>query len=82
MAALNRTFALAKANGIAVAVKEAEKLRLEDNHFYFTLLGELYSGLDKKQAIAHLKQALVLAKNHSDRKIIQQKLDRLLAVPS
>ncbi|HET6995460.1 MAG TPA: sigma-70 family RNA polymerase sigma factor, partial [Chitinophagaceae bacterium] len=50
VAALNRTYALSKANGKGEAIIEAEKLRLTDNHFYFTLLGELYTGIDNLKA--------------------------------
>ena len=35
VAALNRTFALSKANGKKEAIAEAEKLQLTDNHYYF-----------------------------------------------
>ena len=77
IAALNRTFALAKTNGKKVAIAEAEKLMLTDNHFYYTLLGELYTGIDNKKAIAHFLLARCLAKTTTDRNIIQQKIDRL-----
>jgi RNA polymerase sigma factor (sigma-70 family) len=77
IAALNRTFALAKANGKQAAIAEAEKLMLTDNHFYYTLLGELYTGIDNKKAVAHFLLALSLAKTATDKRIIQQKIDRL-----
>src|SRR5678816_2655713 len=62
IAALNRTYALSKANSKQEAIIEAEKLNLSDNHFYFTLLGELYTGIDNKKANESLQKALVLAK--------------------
>ena len=77
IAALNRTFALAKTNGKQAAIAEAEKLTLTDNHFYYTLLGELYTGIDNKKAIAHFLLALYLAKTATDKRIIQQKINRL-----
>jgi RNA polymerase sigma-70 factor (ECF subfamily) len=77
MAALNRTFALSKANGKQEAITEAEKLNLKDNHFYFTLLGELYTGIDKEKAEENFKKALLLAKTQADRQVIQKKIDRL-----
>src|SRR5581483_5713118 len=55
--ALNRTYALYKANGREEALVEAEKLRLDNNHFYFILLGELYKGLDNEKAKLHLQKA-------------------------
>ncbi len=48
--ALNRIFALYKAKGQQAALVEAEKLKLENNHFYFLLRGELYKDIDNKKA--------------------------------
>lgn len=77
IAALNRTYALAKANGKQEAITEAEKLNLVDNHFYFTLLGELYTGIDDKKAKKNFQNALLLAKTHTDKQTIQKKIDKL-----
>lgn len=77
-AALNRTFALYKANGAEVALKEAEKLKLEDSHFYFVLLGELYKNIDKKKAITCFKRSQTLAKTQAEQQLIQRKIDELL----
>jgi predicted RNA polymerase sigma factor len=77
MAALNRTYALAKANGVTEAITEAEKLKLNDNHFYFTLLGELYKGIDIEKAKEHFTTALALAKSSTDKQTINRKLDQL-----
>jgi RNA polymerase sigma factor (sigma-70 family) len=77
MAALNRTYALAKANGKEKAIAEAEKLSLADNHFYFMLLGELYTGIDHAKATSHFEQAFSLAKTQADKHAIQKKLDKV-----
>lgn len=77
IAALNRTYALAKANGKAEAIIEAEKLNLSDNHFYFTMLGELYTGIDNSKAKQNFEKALAIAKTQTDRQTIQKKIDRL-----
>jgi RNA polymerase sigma factor (sigma-70 family) len=77
IAALNRTFALSKVKGTQVAIVEAEKLQLTSNHFYFTLLGELYSTLDVAKAKMNFTQALTLAKTTTDRQTIQTKIDSL-----
>ena len=74
MAALNRTYALAKANGKQEAIAEAEKLKLTDNHFYFMLLGELYTGVDTEKAKQHFQKALALAKTNTDRQSIRERL--------
>ncbi|WP_310397704.1 DUF6596 domain-containing protein [Hymenobacter sp.] len=75
--ALNRTFALYKANGAAVALVEAEKLRLEDNHFYFLLLGELYQEMASPRALPSFERAYALAKTPAEKAGIQQRIDSL-----
>jgi len=77
MAALNRTYALSKANGKEEAIREAEKLKLEDNHFYFALLGELYTGVDDGKARQYLQKALALAKTSAEKQALQKKIDGL-----
>lgn len=75
--ALNRIYALFKARGKEVALREAEKLEPLNNHFYFTLLGELYSGVDHDRAKDQLERALSLAKTECDRQTIRKKIDAL-----
>jgi RNA polymerase sigma-70 factor (ECF subfamily) len=77
VAALNRTFALSKVKGNAEAIKEAEKLQLNNNHYYFTLLGVLYSDIDTAKAKANFEKAYSLAKTHADKQTIKKKLDAL-----
>jgi len=77
IAALNRTYALAKANGKQEAIIEAEKLNLTGNQFYFALLGELYTGINDQKAKQHFQSALSLAKNQADKQTIQKKIDKL-----
>ena len=74
MAALNRTYALAKANGKPEAIAEAEKINLTGNHLYHSLLGELYTGIDNAKAVSHWKQALQLAKSATDKTHISNKI--------
>ena len=77
IAALNRTYALSKTNGKEEAIIEAEKLNLTGNHFYFTLLGELYKNIDNHKAKLHFQKALSLAKTQTDKQTIQKKIDNL-----
>ncbi|MFO7445691.1 MAG: sigma-70 family RNA polymerase sigma factor [Ignavibacteriaceae bacterium] len=77
VAALNRTFVLSKVYGKEEAINEAEKLQLTDNHFYFTLLGELYTGINNTKAKQNFEQALTLAKTDTDKHAIQKKIDKL-----
>jgi RNA polymerase sigma factor (sigma-70 family) len=77
IAALNRTYALYKVLGAAAAIKEAELLKLEDNHFYFTLLGELYKKTDREKAGMNFRKALSIAKTATDKQTIQKKLNDL-----
>jgi RNA polymerase sigma factor (sigma-70 family) len=76
-AALNRTFALYKANGREVALAEAQKLKLENNHFYFLLLGELYKTIDNDKAKLNLQKAYSLAKTQTEKQGIQEKINQL-----
>ena len=77
MAALNRTFALAKTNRKQEAIWEAEKLNLTNNHFYYTLLGNLYMDLDPKKALANFETAFKIAYSDSDKAVICKSITRL-----
>jgi RNA polymerase sigma factor (sigma-70 family) len=77
IAALNRTFALAKARDKPSAIAEAEKLKLTTNHLYYSLLGYLYTDVDNKQALIHLKTALKLAKSKTDKGMILKSINKL-----
>ena len=79
IAALNRTFALSKARGKQEAIVEAEKLKLEGNHFYFVLLGELYREIDDEKSKQHFLKAISLAKTQPDRQSIQRKIDNFIS---
>jgi len=78
IAALNRTYALSKANSKQEAIAEAEKLNLKDNHYYFTLLGELYTNINNEKAKQNFEIAFSLAKTQTDKQIIQKKLSGIL----
>jgi len=77
VAALNRTYALSKVKGKQAAISEAEKLNLTSNHFYFTLLGELYTEIDNTKAKENFKKAFELSKTQTDQQTIQKKIDQL-----
>lgn len=77
--ALNRTYALAQVKGKETAIIEAEKLNLKDNHFYFSLLGNLYTDIDNMKAIKNFEIALNLAMNNADKSAIAKNLFDLKA---
>ena len=77
IAALNRTYALAKVYGNEQAIIEAEKLELGNNHLYHTLLGELYSTIDVSRAIEHFEEALKKSRSAADKKVIKNKISKL-----
>jgi RNA polymerase sigma factor (sigma-70 family) len=77
IAALNRTFALSRVKGKEAAIVEAEKLQLTGNHFYFTLLGELYTGINDKKARENFEMAMSLSKTQTDKQTISKKLQAL-----
>lgn len=74
IAALNRTFALAKVHGKPAAIAAVEQLALDNNPYYFTLLGELYTGIDAQKAQQHFEKALSLAKSPADKGSIARRL--------
>jgi len=74
IAALNRTYALAKVNGKKEAIMEAEKINLVGNHLYHSLLGELYTDVDNTKAISHFQNALDLAKSTADKAVISNRI--------
>jgi RNA polymerase sigma factor (sigma-70 family) len=78
IAALNRTYALAKARDKFAAINEAEKLNLTSNHLYYSLLGYLYTDIDNGKAIAHLKTALKLAKSKTDKATITRSIKKII----
>lgn len=77
IAALNRTYALGKVYGKAMAIAEAEKLNLGKDHLYHVLLGDLYTGVDREKALSHLNTALKLTKSPVDRKSILNQISKL-----
>lgn len=76
-AALNRTFALYKAHGAPIALAEAEKLQLTDNHFYWLLLGELNRSADPAKAASHYRRAYDLAKTGAEKEGILRVLQSI-----
>ncbi len=77
IAALNRTYALSKANGKQEAIAEALQLNLEGNQYYYALLGELYKDVDNFKASQSFQKAFILAKTQTDKRVIQKKIDTL-----
>lgn len=77
MAALNRTYVLARTNGKEEAIIEAEKLGLTDNPLYYALLGNLYTDLDDQQALKHFEQAWLLCKETADQHTISKTINQL-----
>lgn len=77
IAALNRTYALSKIHGKEAAIAEAKKLKLADNHYYYTLLGELYKDTDIQKAKQYFQKAFSLAKTQTDKQTIRWKINKL-----
>lgn len=75
VAALNRTYALSKANGKEEAIVEAEKLNLVNDHLYHSLLANLYTDVNNEKVLHHLKSALSLAKSDADKKLIARRIE-------
>lgn len=75
LAALNRTYALAKARNKAAGLQAALKLGLDSHALYHCLLAELHD--DPEEARNHLEQALTLTHSEHEKTIITRKLESL-----
>ena len=75
--ALNRLSALYKVKGWEIALTEAERLKMDNNHFYFILLGELYKHTDAVKAQESLSRAYSLAKTATEKKAISKKMGEI-----
>ena len=60
------------------AIVKAEKLGLEDNHYYHELLGYLYTDIDNQKAIAHYQKAIALSKSANERATLQKQIEQLV----
>ncbi|MFT5884178.1 MAG: putative RNA polymerase sigma factor [Arcticibacterium sp.] len=78
MAALNRTYALAKVKGKVVALKEALKIKSIDNNLYHKLLAELYGNINTPKVKEHLQIAYSLAATQMEKKLLKEKLDKIV----
>lgn len=77
IAAINRTYALAKNNEVKLAIDEALKLNLNKNLYYICLLAELYKldgDIPKEKEL--LNQAMKMAEKDNERQLIFYKLQQ------
>jgi RNA polymerase sigma factor (sigma-70 family) len=77
VAALNRTYALSKAQGKQAAIVEAEKLKLTENPYYYSLLGNLYTDINNTKALEYFETAMTLIKSPSNRATIRRNMERI-----
>lgn len=77
IAALNRTYAIAKAKSRQEAIIAAERLQLTDNYFYYALLGNLYTGIDDEKAVLHYETALKMATTPADISLIEKNIGQI-----
>lgn len=77
VAALNRAYVLSKTADKERAIIEAEKLNMQNNLFYFMLMGYLYTGIDKNLALFNYEKALRLTKTQADKTLIIKKISHL-----
>ena len=77
--ALNRTFAFAKVYGNEKAIPEAEKLNLNGDSHYHSLLGFLYAEIDVNKSIAHYETAITLTKSKAGKQALVREVQQLAA---
>lgn len=76
-AALNRMYAFYKVHGKTAALKEIKEQQFIENHFFYTLLGELYLGVDNSKAQESWETALSMASTETDKQLLKKKIDLL-----
>jgi RNA polymerase sigma-70 factor (ECF subfamily) len=77
VAALNRAFTVAKVYGHEAAIIETEKLNMATYHYYYSLLGFLYSTIDKNKAINHYEQSISLTNSDIEKKLLNKTIRQL-----
>lgn len=75
--ALNRTYALSKANSKEEAIFEALKIDLKENHLYHSLLAKLYKDVNQSKQLEHLRRAIILVKTNAERKLLEKRLENI-----
>lgn len=75
--ALNRTYALSRANGNELALVEAQKINLRGNHLYHSLLGHLLEERNPKMAIEEYQKVIKISKNEHDKNLLLKKIANL-----
>jgi RNA polymerase sigma-70 factor (ECF subfamily) len=75
--ALGRAFAMSKVVGKEKVIAEVEKLKLEDNHHYYALLGYLYAEVDGEKAVRCYENAIELTMSEAERKVLIRESERL-----
>ncbi|MBO9617195.1 MAG: RNA polymerase subunit sigma [Dyadobacter sp.] len=75
--ALNRTFAFAKVYGHEAGLAEARKLGLENNTYYHSLLGYLYTPVSAEQAAEHYRRAIGLSQSPAEIRTLEYEYARL-----
>jgi RNA polymerase sigma factor (sigma-70 family) len=78
--ALNRTYALSRANSKDIALLEAKKINLKGNHLYHSLLGHLLEARNPKMAIEEYQRAIELSKNQHDKYLLSEKIAKLTII--
>ena len=75
--ALNRIFALYKLRGAKEAIQLADRLALTDNPYYYMLVGELHSSVDKEHSRECFRKAYQLVHTEADRKFVEKRLQEM-----
>jgi len=75
--ALNRTFAFARVYGNEKGIQEAEKLHMEEQPYYHSLLGYMYADINTDKAVCHYEKAVELSKSRVEKQILAKEIKRL-----
>jgi len=72
--ALNRTYALSRAESKDKALVDALKINLIDNRLFHSLLGYLYEEINPENAVEEYQKAIHLSKNANEKNVLLEKI--------
>lgn len=75
--ALNRMFAYSRVYGCEKAIIETQKINLQENNYYHSLLGFLYTETDPEKAIMHYERSIQLTKSKTEKQTLAKAIEKI-----
>lgn len=75
--ALNRMVAYSRVYGCEKAIIETQKINLQENNYYHSVLGFLYTETNPEKAIVHYERSIQLTKSKSERQTLAKAIEKI-----